>query len=138
MSLLGARLELWDVHDVEALARRILSGRLHAWGAHLDLIDYEDALAHLIAIAWELSCRYDPAKGLSFSTYAEPILRLRIVDWYRKRFEGSRYGRRELPLSLDERDGLRRERRPVDAALVERAEDPSRDRPSARARHLPA
>ena len=83
-------LAFWDVHDVEAFARRVLDNRLSAWGAYLEPCDYDDAVAYLIVIAWQLSNRYDPSKGPSFSTYAYRILRLRVTDWYRARFGDSR------------------------------------------------
>jgi len=40
---------------------------------------------------------YDPAFGLSFSTYSRRILRLRVVDWYRRTFHDSRYGQERHP-----------------------------------------
>lgn len=45
--------------------------------------------------------RFDPARGLSFSTYAYRTLKLRVVDWYRHEFGDSRYGQRPQVLSLD-------------------------------------
>jgi DNA-directed RNA polymerase specialized sigma24 family protein len=35
---------------------------------------------------------YDPSKGLSFSTYAYRMMRLRLADWYREQFGDSRHG----------------------------------------------
>ena len=45
---------------------------------------------------------YDPAKGISFSTFSRRILTARIVDWYRSTFGDSRYGGRLRALSLDQ------------------------------------
>jgi hypothetical protein len=44
---------------------------------------------------------YDPAFGLSFSTYSRRILSLRVVDWYRRTFHDSRYGQDRREVSLD-------------------------------------
>jgi hypothetical protein len=44
---------------------------------------------------------YDPALGLSFSTYSRRILSARVVDWYRRTFGDSRYGGRRRELSLN-------------------------------------
>lgn len=48
---------------------------------------------------------YDPAFGLSFSTYSRRILSNRIWDWYRDTFGDSRYGGKTIPVSLDELGG---------------------------------
>ncbi len=86
-------LRLHDVDDVEGLARDALNDRLRTWGAHLRPHDYEDALAYLVATAWEVSRRYDRSRSAqSFSTYAGRILRFRVADWYRGFLGDSRYG----------------------------------------------
>lgn len=83
MSLLGAPLELWDVHDVEALVFRALldEGGTPPW-------ELEDRAADLIGFAWELSQRYHPdkqgAKRWTFEQFCYFRLRCRIVDLRRK------------------------------------------------------
>lgn len=99
--MLAGSLALGDVRDVEGLARRALDDALRSRGAHLKPHLYEDALQELLATAWQLWQRFDPARGLSFSTYAYRLLRLRVVDWYRSEFGDSRYGERPTVLSLD-------------------------------------
>ena len=126
MSLLNGRLSLHDVANVEAFVRAALDDRLRLWGAHLRPHDYEEALTELLTVCWELSRRYDPAKSeQSFSTYAGRILRLRVADFYRKRFGDRRYGRgAEDRVSLDERAEKHRLERADGAGQ----EDPTLDR----------
>lgn len=93
MSLLPTRLALRDVHDVEALAREVLELRLREWSATLRPDDRDDALAYLIALAWELERSFDEGLGISYSTYLFRLLRLRLADWYRDRYGDARYGR---------------------------------------------
>ena len=95
------KLALHDVDDVELLCRRVLETRLSEWGAHLRRDLYEDALAYLVATAWELSTVYDPELGPSFSTYCYRLLRRRLVDWYRSTFGDSRHAPRPELVSLD-------------------------------------
>ncbi len=101
MKLLAAPLALHDVKDVEALCRRALGRYLEARGAYMNPAMYDDALSFLVALCWELSERYDPSKGLSFSTYATRIMMLRVTDWYRDHFGDSRYSGSRPTLSLD-------------------------------------
>lgn len=107
MSVLGGTLQLHDVENVETFAQAALTRALGKMGgAALNATEAEDALSYLIATAWELGERYDPAKspnGQSFSTYAGRILPLRVSSWYRIRFNGSDRARHDRPevLSLD-------------------------------------
>lgn len=87
-----AAFSLHDVDDVPALARKALDARLNEFNAHLTPQDKEDALAFLIATAWELSRSYDRKLGPSYSTYCFRMLKLRLVDWYRTTFGDARYG----------------------------------------------
>ena len=73
--------------------RALLDARLSEWGARLNPDKYEDALAYLLGLAWELSLRYEPSPDLTFSTYSRQILRRRVVDWYRQTFYDARYAR---------------------------------------------
>jgi hypothetical protein len=94
---------LHDVDDVPALARKALDTRLNEWGAHLSPHDREDALAFLIATAWELGRSYREDLGLAYSTYCFRMLKLRLVDWYRSTFGDSRYDNGVRPqASVDE------------------------------------
>jgi RNA polymerase sigma factor (sigma-70 family) len=88
---------LRDVRDVPALARRALESRMSEWGATLNPDDKEDALAFLIATAWELERSFREDVGIAYSTYCFRMLRLRLVDWYRDRFRDARYGGRDCP-----------------------------------------
>lgn len=99
--MLQGHLALHDVTDVEKLAARALTDALRTMRATLNPTDHEDALAYLIATAWELSLRYDPNRGWSFSKLAYRTLRLRVVDWYRDRYWDTRHAKPELPISLD-------------------------------------
>ena len=103
---LNGRLALKDVQDVEGLSRKILDVQLRRTHAHLSPLDFDDALAFVIATIYELSLRWSPDYGLTFSTYCWRIGQLRVVDWYRRRFGDSRFGGDVAksvaqPLSLD-------------------------------------
>jgi RNA polymerase sigma factor (sigma-70 family) len=101
--LLNGTLQLQGVDNVESLARRVLDDRLRASSAFLNPVEYEDALSYMVAEAWVLSTRYDPAKGTqSFSTYAYRILWRRVASWYRQRFGDTRYRSNPVWVSFDE------------------------------------
>jgi DNA-directed RNA polymerase specialized sigma24 family protein len=129
----GRRVEIRDIRDAEAFARRALDDALRGFGARkgsgvwLRESDYEDAHAELLCVLCELDRRYDPGKGVAFSTYAYRILRLRVVDWYRGRFEQSRGGRRAELLSLDRPSG-ERGGGGLDQDLAARESDPAESR----------
>ena len=104
--MLSQRWALHDVQDVEALCARVLDERLQRFGAVLKTDVREDAMSYLLAEAWKLSLKWDPAKGIpSFSTFVYRRLRFAVVNWYRLTFGDSRYnGRRAVlnaTLSLD-------------------------------------
>lgn len=83
--MLAGTLQLHDVRDVEQFAGRAMVDELRARRIRLEPADREDLHAYLVAAAWELSTRYDPARARLFSSYAYPILRKRVVDWLRSR-----------------------------------------------------
>src|SRR5262245_7105870 len=90
-SLLGGVLQLGEVENVEAFARKLLDERLKSMSAYLNPNEHDDALSYLIAECWELWQRYDPAKGQQrFSTYAYRLLWQRVASWYRQRFIDTR------------------------------------------------
>lgn len=105
MSVLSQRWSAYDVEDVEALCGRVLETRLRKWGASLDEQDNEEALAFLIARAWELALKFDPwfeaTRERSFSTFLYRRLRFAVVDWYRLRHGDWRYKEETIVLSLD-------------------------------------
>jgi hypothetical protein len=101
--MLNGKLALHDVADCEALCERALTDELrHTGTTHLTTDDREDLLQHLLGLAWELSLRYDPERGWSFSKYAYHFCRLRgVPDWYRQRFPGTRFHGAQTILSLE-------------------------------------
>lgn len=125
--MLAGSLALGDVRDVEGLARRALDDALHSRGAHLKPHLYEDALQELLTTTWQLWQRFDPARGLSFSTYAYRLLKLRVVDWYRSEFGDSRYGERPTVLSLDAPMSLREGRQTSEHRLEDLVGDRTAD-----------
>lgn len=115
--MLNGVLSLGDIRDVEKLCDRIAT---QALGHHLprhasreeSLVDgrrtglssnsispleREELVAYLIAQVWELWLRYDQAddgRGRStFSGYAVPQLRMRVLDWWRRKLGRQRPGR---------------------------------------------
>jgi RNA polymerase sigma factor (sigma-70 family) len=100
--LLNGRLRLGEVESAELFCRQVLEDRLRRMGAFLNPTEYEDCLSYLVADAWALWQRYDPAKGSRFSTFAYRILSRRVASWYRQRFQDGRYMPRVTWVSLDE------------------------------------
>jgi hypothetical protein len=99
--MLNGTLRLHDVDDVEAAANRVVEDWLRQKRAYLRDHDREDLIAYIVGIAWELSLTYDPNRGWSFSKLLYQRGSLRIVDWYRARFQDLRADKPALPLSLD-------------------------------------
>ena len=80
--MLPGVLALHDVRDVEGFCVRIIRGS----SVDLDADRYEDLLTYLIETAWELS-KIEPRQwDRSFSGWAHPLLRLRVVDWQRSKY----------------------------------------------------
>ena len=99
--MLGAKLSLHDIPDVEAFCSQIV----RISGLELSYHEREDLTEELIVVCWELSERYDPAGISSFRIYARRILRLRTVDWVRRyrgrtrwQFSGGDYNRDRVQL----------------------------------------
>jgi hypothetical protein len=85
--LLNGRLELHGV-DAERLSRA-LDDALRQRGAFLRPHEYDDALAFLLSVTWELGERWEPGRGgVSFSTFAYRTLRLRVIDFWRREYGG--------------------------------------------------
>jgi DNA-directed RNA polymerase specialized sigma24 family protein len=84
--MLNGTLKLHDIKDTEKFARTILDAHLRRTKATLNPTDNDDALAYLVATAWELSLTYQPSRSSSFSKYAYSILTMRTIDWYRQRY----------------------------------------------------
>jgi DNA-directed RNA polymerase specialized sigma24 family protein len=95
--------------DAEEFSRRVLHGWMRRTETTLNHTDHEDALAYLIAVAWQVSLRYDPARGVRFDSYLYSILSHRCTDWLREdegrtrwQFSGHEHVReRPTLLSLD-------------------------------------
>jgi hypothetical protein len=93
------RLELHDIDDTEAFVGAIVSRS----GLDLSYHDREDLQQFLLGECWRLSLVYrrgDPHYGPRFALYASGILRLRVVDWNRKRLGRTRWQRRNPDGSL--------------------------------------
>lgn len=99
--MLNGTLTLHDVKDVEKLCARALTDELRSLKARLAPHDHEDALAYLVGTAYELSLRYDPRRGWSFSKWSYTICRYRVSEWYGDHFPGRRRSERPVVLSLD-------------------------------------
>jgi len=82
-------LQLHDLRDAEALAWKTV---YRAGGKYWPREDQEDAVAFLLATAWQLSLTYDEKRDRAvekgrrptFSDYCAEILRRRLVDFTRK------------------------------------------------------
>ena len=133
--MLNGRLTLHEIDDVEAFCRRVVDAHLSSTRTHLRRDDADDLLAYTIELAWEISQRFDKTCGVSFSTYAYRLLRVRCVDWMRQRYGRTKWTfgdgtvhTRERPeaLSLDapDSDGDR---------LGDAIADSSSDNPASRA-----
>lgn len=107
--MLNGTLQLGDIRNVEKLCDRIATQALGARVGRVSTSEFttsamhantiseherEELLSFLITEAWILWRRYDPSKGAKFSTFAIPQLRLRVLDW-RRRKTGYRSGRSE-------------------------------------------
>jgi hypothetical protein len=111
MPMLNGVLRLYDVRDVEKLCRKVLidDGRVLQH-------EFDDRLADLIDICWELSLRYDTdkqgASGWRFEEWAYCTLRNRLIDIHRKRWgnESWRAGQPNREYSLDTADSDSRPR----------------------------
>lgn len=148
MGLLSSRLALLDIDDVEAFTRTTIDNYLQQHSAYLNPDDYDDLVAYLVGITWELSERFDPSRSKqSFSTYVIWITRKRVPNWYRSRWPGSRFNRAEahavvslegLPTNSVERLAAPDpdEREPLGLLVAAIAGDPSADCDPALARLL--
>lgn len=105
-TLLNGVLVLGEVENGESFARKVLDERLKAMGAFLNPTEYDDALSYLVAELWMLHGRFDPSKGVRFSTYAYRILWRRVASWYRQRFIDTRYRSKPVMVSLEDTDTL--------------------------------
>jgi hypothetical protein len=106
MRLLGERLSLHDVDDVEQFAWHIIERSTLKLVWH----EREDLCSYLVATAWELSRRQDDSRG-RFSNWLGYKLAQRCYDWERQRkgqtrwkFGDGRVYERERPtiVSLDD------------------------------------
>lgn len=91
--MLNGVLALHDVQDVERLCRSVLEPfRLRG-----SLDDFDDALAELIGVCWQLGERYDVARDRqpNFAAYASCILSLRVHDRIRRVRGRTRWSFRE-------------------------------------------
>ncbi len=105
MSLLAGKFSLHDVADVEAHVRGTLANYCRKKNWHPPAADADDLIADLVNRAWEASREWDEGKGFrTFSAYLYYKTSRRIIDWKRKQYGDSRYGRglTKRTLNLDE------------------------------------
>jgi hypothetical protein len=74
------RIQMADVTDAEALCRTILD---KAKGSEQLNGHYEDALGLMRAELWDLYRRWDPSRGVRFTSYATGLLRMRVANVWR-------------------------------------------------------
>ena len=81
--MLNGKLALHDIRDTEAFTAQIIHHSTHPYN--------EDLHAHLIALTWELSTRYNPDQGSRFSAWARLTCQRRLIDHTRKEHGDHRY-----------------------------------------------
>lgn len=81
--VLNGVLPLGDIRDVEKLCDRVVAQATR--GAALTPHQREELVAHLIGEVWILSLRFNPERGARFSTFVIGQLRLRVIDWQRRK-----------------------------------------------------
>lgn len=94
---------LGNVEDVESFVRSALAAALRSFSAATLPPDRtEKAVADLIGVCFELYRRYDVKRGKkTFSSYAFPLLKLRVVDVVYRAEGDTRSGERPQVVSLD-------------------------------------
>jgi DNA-directed RNA polymerase specialized sigma24 family protein len=111
--LLGGRLALYDVDDVERLAVGAVDDLLRVRNIVLSHHRREDLTAYVIEEVWQASLTYDSARYRRFTTLARTVVWRRAIDWLRAdlgrtrwQFHGHTY-ERELPalVSFNSPDG---------------------------------
>jgi hypothetical protein len=127
VALLGGRLEIFDLRDVEGMVWSVIGSSKHLY---LNTQQRESLATYLVEEVWRCSLRFD-SDQCSFSTLAGTVARRRVVDWLRLEFGRSRWqfrghtSERETPelISLDDLDGDR-----LDEALATWSGDSETDR----------
>lgn len=109
--MLTGTLTLHNV-NTEKLCTRIIKQTRKT--AHLNHTEREDLLAYLIIATWKLSQRFDPSRNDSFENYAAPILKLRIVDWWRTYYHRTRWAFNDHTHQRD----------PIHITTLDRLDDP--------------
>lgn len=101
--------ERWshDIENPDAFLHSVIRQFKLQRPAHLSEEQTSDLAQNLHEALVGMARRYDVTKSRrrqSFSTYAGRLARLRIADWYRKEFPGTRGGYRPVVESLDAED----------------------------------
>lgn len=91
--VLNGVLTLGNIRDVEKACDSIVEQALRARRSRLSPSEREEAVAYLIGEAWVLFLRYDPELAPTFGMYAYPQLRMRMLDWWRRKVGRQRPGR---------------------------------------------
>ena len=107
--MLSATWTLWDCEDVEAVVARAADRYQRKHSSRLNHSDLEELTCYLFMKAYEMSLRFRPGPGASFTRMLEYQLPLRAVDWGRsgdgrKRWQfAGRTAERDIqkPSSLD-------------------------------------
>jgi hypothetical protein len=97
------------VLDAESFCRKQLEVAFDGWGMFLRPEWFEDSLAELIAILWQLESRFDPERTDTFERYARWIIAARAVDVGPRRILG-RNGSRTNDYVFDELEVTSRDR----------------------------
>jgi DNA-directed RNA polymerase specialized sigma24 family protein len=92
---------LASLDDPVKFVRKALSDELAAKGASLRPAVHEDALEYLLERLLWLARSYRPGTGISFSTFAYPIIRKRYTDFLRQHRGDSRAAESRKPRERD-------------------------------------
>jgi hypothetical protein len=91
-SLYGYRMEVYDVENLEGLARQIVENKSRAKGWALPDDDFKDAVQQMVTEALDIAAnKFDPDKNDSYRGYASWLLGKRLMDWYSNTYKKRRH-----------------------------------------------
>lgn len=91
--VLNGVLSLGNIRDVEKACDSIVEQALRSRRSRLTPSEREEVVAFLIGETWALWLRYDPLLAPTFGMFAYPQLRMRMLDWWRRKAGRQRPGR---------------------------------------------